>query len=153
MLRWMCQIWLGKAQKEVALLWSIIHKAVAVNEWCWKISTYIDKCCPHCGPQSVESVEHRFFSCSLAQQGLLYAAHIMWQSLAKRGTLACGNLSPWCNAIFYQPLCKVLKRFNCIWFFLRSAIPWIIWRQRNDRVFNTLQWPVERTRQVIWDTL
>jgi hypothetical protein len=43
-------------------LWSIIHKVVAVNEWHCKISMEIDKNCPHCGPQLVESVEHRFYS-------------------------------------------------------------------------------------------
>ena len=30
---------------------------------------------------------------------------------------------------------------------------WIIWRQRNDLVFNILQWHVEKTCQVIWDAL
>ena len=59
-------------------------------------------------------------------------------SLPKEGTLAHGNLSSWCNAFFYQPLCKMLKWFNCIWFFLRSGLLWIIRRQRNDLVFNTL---------------
>jgi hypothetical protein len=53
----------------------------------------------------------------------------------------------------YQPLCKTLKRFSRIWFFLRSGLMWIIWRQRNDLDFNPLQWPIEKTRQVIWDAL
>jgi hypothetical protein len=48
-----------------------------------------------------------------------------------------------------QPLCKTLKRFSQIWFFLRSGLPWIIWRQQNDLVFNNMQWHVEKTRRVI----
>ena len=28
---------------------------------------------------------------------------------------------------------------------------WIIWRQKNDWVFNALQWSIEKTHQVIWD--
>ena len=30
---------------------------------------------------------------------------------------------------------------------------WIIWRQRNNSVFNDLQWPIEKTLQVSWDAL
>ena len=46
----------AKAQKEAAFLWSIIHKAVAVNEWRGKFLMAINKSCPYCGPQLVESV-------------------------------------------------------------------------------------------------
>ena len=31
--------------------------------------------------------------------------------------------------LFYQPLCKTLKRFSRTSFFLRSGLPWIIWRK------------------------
>ena len=40
-----------------------------------------------------------------------------------------------------------------MWFFLRSAFMWILWQQRNDMVFNSLQWPIEKTCQAIWDAL
>ena len=83
----------AKAQKEVAFLWSVIHKAMVVNEWHGKISTLIDKCCPHCSPQSVESVEDRFFSCPLSQQGWQYATKIMWQLFAKK--------EPWSEEIIF----------------------------------------------------
>jgi hypothetical protein len=54
---------------------------------------------------------------------------------------------------FRSTFVQTLKRFNCTWFFLRSGIPWIIWRQRNDLIFNKLQWPIEKTSQIIWDAL
>ena len=28
-----------------------------------------------------------------------------------------------------------------------------MWRQQNHVVFNNMQWPIEKTRQVIWDAL
>jgi hypothetical protein len=143
----------AKAQKEAAFLWSVIHKAVAVNEWRGKISVEIDQSCPHCGPQSVESVEHRFYSCPLAQQVWRYAANIVWQLFAKKRHLGPRKSFSMLQCLFDQPLCKTLKRFNRIWFFLRSGLPWIIWRQRNDLIFNKLQWPIEKTRQIIWDAL
>ena len=40
-----------------------------------------------------------------------------------------------------------------MWFLLRSSIPWIIWNQQTDMVFNNMQWPIEKTCQVIWDAL
>jgi hypothetical protein len=42
----------------------------------------IDKSCPHCGPWSMESVEHRFYGCT--QEGWQYAANILWQIYAKK---------------------------------------------------------------------
>ena len=110
----------AKAQKEDAFLWLVIHKVVAINAWHWKISMDIDKCCPHCSPQSVESVEHRLFSCPLAQQGWRYAACIMWQLLAIRGNLGPRKSLFMMQCLFffffffYQPLCKALKRLNRI---------------------------------------
>ena len=40
-----------------------------------------------------------------------------------------------------------------MWFFLRRGLPWIILRQYNDLRFNKLQWPIEKTSQIIWDAL
>ena len=57
------------------------------------------------------------------------------------------------QCLFDQPLCNTLKRFSHIFFFLRSGILWIIWRQQNDMVVNNLQCPFEETCQVIWDAL
>lgn len=57
-----------KAQREVAFRWLVTHEAVAVYEWQSQISGDIDKSCPHCGSQFVESVEHMSFNCPLAQQ-------------------------------------------------------------------------------------
>lgn len=30
---------------------------------------------------------------------------------------------------------------------------WVIWRQRNGLVFNTLHWLLENTHEVVWDSL
>jgi hypothetical protein len=68
-----------------------------------------------------------------------------------------GNLGPVrsfsiMQCLFDRSLCKTLKHFNCIWLFSKSGLPWIIWHQPNDMVFNALQWPIEKTHQAIWDT-
>jgi hypothetical protein len=94
----------------------VIHKAVTVNEWCGEFSVEIDKSCPHCGPQSVEYVEHMFYSCPLAQHGWRYAANILWQLFAIRKNLGPQNSFSMMQCLFDQPLCKTLKRFSRIWF-------------------------------------
>ena len=98
-----------KHKKEVALLWSVIHKAIAVNERHGKISTDIDKNGPRCGSKSVELVEHRFFSCPLVEQGWRYVANIMWEPFAKRGNLGPRKLFYMMQCLFDQPLHKALN--------------------------------------------
>ena len=80
--------------------------------------------------------------------------------LNKGAKRICQKRESWSTKTFFkmqcltdQPLCKTLKRLNRIWFFLRSGILWITWRQQNDMVINNLQWHVEKTCQTIWDAL
>ena len=98
-------------------------------------------------------MEHRFYRCPLAQHGWRYAANIIWQLFVKKGYLGLLKSFSMLQCLFDQPLCTTLKGFSCIWFFLRSDLAWIIWWQQNDLVLNNLQWPIEKTRQVIWDAL
>lgn len=46
---------------------------------------------------------------------------------------------PTMQRLFEQPLCNSHKQLSRTWFFLTSGLPWIIWRQMNDLVFNGLQ--------------
>lgn len=60
---------------------------MAVNEWCVRFSTILDKYCPHRGSGAMESMEHMFFSCLLAQQAWRYAPNIIWPLFAKGDNL------------------------------------------------------------------
>ena len=72
-----------------SVVWFLTHKALAVNEWCGKVSVEIDKSCAQHGLQSVELPEHRLLCCqTLVQQGRRYVADIMWQLFVKRGDLS-----------------------------------------------------------------
>ena len=55
--------------------------------------------------------------------------------------------------VFNQPLSESLKSFHHFWFFLRNGIMWIIWHQRNDSNRNGIERLVEKTHQVVWDSL
>jgi hypothetical protein len=67
-LRWNIICHKHKAQMEAIVIWLTIHKAVAMNECHGRILTVINKSCPHCGTQDVESLKHVFFNCPMTQQ-------------------------------------------------------------------------------------
>ena len=98
-------------------------------------------------------MEHMFYSCPLAQHVWRYVANIIWQLFTRKRNLGPRKSFFMLQCVFYQPLCKTLKQCSRIWFFLRSGLPWIIWRQWNDLIVNKLQWPIEKTRQIFWDAL
>ena len=99
------------------LIWSVIHKAVAMNEWRGRILLEIDMSCPHCGSSLVESLEHIFFICSLAQHNWHCAANVIWKLFAIRGDLDPHKSFSMMQCIFYRPLSKTLKSLSRIWFF------------------------------------
>lgn len=105
-MRWHIIWHMHEAQNEATFLWSIIHKVVALNKCRVQISREIDNSFLHCGPQFVESVEHRFFSCLLAQQVCRYAVNIIWQLFAKKATLALDNPFQCYNALLIDRLAK-----------------------------------------------
>ena len=74
-------------------------------------------------------------------------------SLPKKKNLGPRKSFSMMQCLFDQPLCKTLKRFSRIWFFLKKWSSVDHLAQQNDMVFNNLQWPIEKTRQVIWDAL
>ena len=74
-----------------------------------------------------------------------YAANIIWQLFVNKRNLGLRISFSKMQCLFDQPLCKTCRQFNRIWFILRSGFSWTIWRQRNDVIFNKVQWSVEKT--------
>lgn len=126
---------------------------MVVSEWCGESIWTLTSVILIVARNSVELVEHMFCNFPLGQQVWCYVANIMWRFIAKRG-----NLSPWelfstLQCLLDQPFCKPLKQFNCIWFFFKSGLLWITWKQWNDLNCDTLPWPMEKVHQVVWDSL
>ena len=124
-----------------------------MNVWHGRILAEVDKSCPHCGSPIMELLKHKFFNFPLAQQVWPYATNIIWPLFAKRGNLGPHKLFSMMQCLFGQPLSKSLNPFSGIWYFLRSGLPWIVWCQHNDMVFHAPPWPVEKTHEVVWDSL
>ena len=79
-------------------MWSVIHKVVAVNEWRCKIMVEIDKSCPRCNPQLVESVEHGYTDAHSLNKGGNTLPTSFGSSLPKKM-----NLSLW-KHFFYDAM-------------------------------------------------
>ena len=74
-------------------------------------------------------------------------------SLPKKRISAHTSFLACCNVFLINLCAKHSNGSSRIWVFLRSGILWIIWWQQSNMIFNRLQWPVEETRQIVWDAL
>ena len=100
-----------RAGKEAAFLWSIWHKAVAVNEWRAKIApAFISKQCPFCLPNTSESVKHKFWDCIQARRAWRWASFIMRELCGVR----TGNYDSfnWKQALFGERIQRKFVKKN-----------------------------------------
>lgn len=132
-------------------MWFVLHKVVVVSEWRGWISDEVDKSCPHCGPLSVESMEHKYYNCLLAQLVWRYVANIVWWLHVKRTNAWPRKFFSMLWCLLDKDLPDPLKKYHRIWLFLCSGLTWIIWKQWNDMIFNSIDWPIEKTWQHVWD--
>jgi hypothetical protein len=109
------QIWDPlRAGKEVAFIWSIWHKAVAINEWRARIApTSISKQCIFCLPNTSELVKHKFWDCIQAQRAWRWATFIMHELCGVR----IGNYDNfhWKQALFGERIRKKFCKQIIIW--------------------------------------
>ena len=147
------QIWdTLRAGKEAAFIWSIWHKAVAMNEWRARIApVFISKQCVFCLPNTSESVKHKFWDCIHARRAWRWSTFIMHELCGVRsGNYDCFN---WKQALFGERIPKKYSKTIKIWHLLRGITMWTIWIERNDMVFNQTQWHEARVKQRIWNEL
>ena len=141
-----------RSGKEAAFIWSIWHKAVAVNEWRARIApASISKQCIFCLPNTSESVKHKFWDCIQARRAWRWATFIMHELCGVRyGHLDSFN---WKQAIFGERIPYKFRKLVKIWHLLRGITLWTIWLERNDKVFNQEQWQESKVKFRIWNEL
>ena len=130
------QIWDPfRVGKETAFIWSIWHKAIAVNEWRARITpTSLSKQCVFCLPHTSEFVEHKFWDCIQARRAWRWATCIMDELCGVR-TKNYDNFI-WKQTMFGERIPKKFGMMIKIWHLLRGITLWIIWIEGNDKVFN-----------------
>ncbi|KAG0595756.1 hypothetical protein M758_UG194400 [Ceratodon purpureus] len=140
-----------RPRKESVFIWSIFHKAVAVNVWRHRASAAISVICHVCPRGGVESLFHRFYECPRVFNLWGYAQFIF---LRIRGTGA-GPFPRlhWRTCVFGIPLPRTFRKHRHVWSVLRGAVLWQSEIARNARVFADEDWPGPRLQQAIWDAL
>ena len=120
------QVWNPlRSGKEAAFIWSIWHKAVAVNEWRARIApASISKQFVFCLPNISESVKHKFWDCIQARRAWRWVTFIMHELCGvKTGNYDCFN---WKQALFGKRIPKQFGKLIKVWHLLRGITLWTI---------------------------
>ncbi|KAG0555167.1 hypothetical protein KC19_12G149200 [Ceratodon purpureus] len=139
-----------RPQKDAAFLWSIYHKAVAVNSWRHQIDPGIDPICSLCQREE-ETLLHRFHSCQ--------ATLALWnQAQSAIHLFAAEPLGPhprfpWFLCIFGKGLPRRYRPFTHLWSLLRGTVMWTAWLRRNALVFQDAWWSTDHSNQRLWECL
>jgi hypothetical protein len=73
------EVWLSRRpQKEAGFLWSVYHRAIAVNQWRSQMFRRISPLCVCCPQQSIEFVKHCMYECPRATTVWCYAQTILF---------------------------------------------------------------------------
>ena len=109
-----------QSSKESAFMWSIWHKAVAINEWkVCIVSAFISKQCVFCLPNMSESTKHKFWDCIQARRAWRRATFIMPEHCGVR--IDNYDSFNWKQAIFGERIPKKYGRKIKSWHLLRGT--------------------------------
>ena len=138
-----------RAQKESAFIWSIWHKAIAVNEWRQKININTDVSCPLC-PGLSESIIHRFWECTQAYSTWTWCSSLIHAIQKRPSDPSVHFRIDWHHCIFTQKLPRRFGKFSMIWSLLRGLTLWELWICRNAKCFKNETWPSATITGNIW---
>lgn len=114
-----------RAQKESAFIWSVWHKALAVNEWRQVAYLNIDASCPFC-PGLPETILHRFWECQQARSVWEWSSSLIHDIQHRsQDPLVHFNLD-WTHCIFTQRIPHRFGKLSSIWSLLRGLTMWEI---------------------------
>lgn len=146
------EVWyIGRSMKEAGFLWSILHKAVAVNLWRHCGSHHTSEICPCCEEGDPESIQHCFHSCPGALQAWDFATSVLYHAAGfERHHQPWPRLS-WAQCVLGVDLPPQLEIYQHLWSLLRGSAIWVIWISRNAHVFTTNRWTQEALEVALWD--
>lgn len=139
-------------KKESAFIWSIWHKAIAVNDWRGKYALNINNTCVFC-LGVVETILHCFWECPRVQRTWAWCLDIIHALQQKQNRQPTRSTLTWAHCVFARRLPRHFGTFNVIWTLLRGLTLWEIWLERNDRVFNNNARPIDYLLNRIWQGL
>jgi cytochrome b subunit of formate dehydrogenase len=86
-----------------------------------------------------KSVVHRFWDCPKAKAAAWEWAFTIIHSVSdppqRRRRKKAFDVK---QCLFTKKLLKVYRQFSCIWMLVTGLVLWVIWLDRNDKIFNML---------------
>jgi hypothetical protein len=146
------EVWvIRRPQKEAAFLWSVYHRAIAVNQWRTQMFNGIPATCVYCPLQMSETVQHRVFECVRTNVIWNYAQLVIFTS---QGTPSVNGF--WLafilqQCVFGSKLPRRVKTATAIWSLIRGTAIWITWLDRNAICFSNDFWPQAKIEKVLWE--
>lgn len=149
---WM-DVWrIGRPRKEAAFLWSLYHRAIAVNQWRRVASTTTSDLCTCCNRAVPESLIHAFYECEAASAAWEYATTVLYLMLEVQFDTIQRPRLTWQQCVLGYDLPAHLQSGRTVWSLIRGSVLWVIWIRRNASVFKDVQWPKEQLQCALWDS-
>jgi ribonuclease HI len=118
-------------------LWLLAHNRTLTWDNLRKRGFSGPSCCVLC-LQEEETKEHLFNACTYSQQIWDFGAQHMRKSGRNRSCIN-STIENWNSISFNNPI------LNCIWTLLPGFTLWLIWKERNQRIFHSRSSPAEVT--------
>jgi len=118
-------------------LWLLAHNRALTWDNLRRRGFLGPSCCALC-LQAEETKEHLFNACPYSQQVWDFGAQIMRKSSRNRSCIN-STIENWDNISYNNPI------LNCIWTLLPGFTLWLIWKERNKRIFHSQSCTTEVT--------
>jgi hypothetical protein len=147
----------SRPQKEAGFLWSVFHKAVAVNYWRAQViprNPQIprpDSRCICCLGGVTETILHRFHHCVKTQAAWTFGLTTLYLSQQIPMVLGQWDSLTWHQCVLGSKLPHKLKRGTTLWSLLRGSIIWTTWIDRNAWSFQHDNWSVVKLHSMLWE--
>ncbi|KAG0625649.1 hypothetical protein M758_2G071300 [Ceratodon purpureus] len=147
------EIWhKDRSMKEAGFLWSLVHRAVAVNMWRHQSNQHASEQCLCCDDGEVETFRHCFFSCPGARHAWDYSTSVLYRVARLAHWPQPWPRLTWAQCLLGTALPSYLQPFQHLWSLLRGSTLWVIWIHRNAQVFSATRWTVPAIEIALWET-
>jgi hypothetical protein len=148
------EIWnLSCLLKEANFIWSMYHKAVAVNHWRAQMGPHINSRCVCCPSNEPETILDKFIYCPQTKLAWEYGLTILYNAQGIPPVNGTWPMLTWQQCLLASKLPHRLKRGKTIWSLIRGSILWIMWLDRNAKSFSDEDWPAQKIQTLIWDAI
>ena len=146
------EVWVpGRPRKEAGFLWSLLHRAIAVNHWRRQTVPTLSDLCTCCTQGEPETLIHAFYACPEAAAAWRFAATIFYRLYGIPDSPRPWTPMSWQQCLLGFELPGPIRHLQGMWSLLRGSVLWIIWIRRNTCVFANVRWSRVHLEQVIWD--